>query len=324
MGDETEQLLSFAKELDWKKYFKDSEIKQLAEDIKSRVEELEVAADATRIKLVVVGDGAVGKTCLLISFSTDKFPEEYVPTVFDNYTAQMELNGEPILLHLWDTAGQEDYDRLRPLSYPGTDVVLLCFSLTSEASYEAIQEKWFPEINVYCADVPHILVGTKLDLRDAGLKDKHSDSSSYITTEMGKQLAEEIGAKAYLEVSAKTQKGLTEVFQEAVNVVLQARGVSLEKPKKKSSSKKSSSSKDKDKDKHRSSKKKHRSSSNKDENGEHKKSSSKSSKGEGSSEKKEKKSSSSSSKKKSSSSSSGDKKESSSDKKESKEKKKWF
>jgi small GTP-binding protein len=69
----------------------------------------------------------------------------YVPTVFENYTAQMELNNEQVLLHLWDTAGQEDYDRLRPLSYPGADVVLLCFCLVSEATYEAISEKvYFP------------------------------------------------------------------------------------------------------------------------------------------------------------------------------------
>lgn len=77
----------------------------------------------------------------LISYATDKFPTDYVPTVFENYTAQMELDGETILLHLWDTAGQEDYDRLRPLSYPQSDVVLLCFSLVSPNSYESIKVK---------------------------------------------------------------------------------------------------------------------------------------------------------------------------------------
>ena len=117
------------------------------------------------IKCVVVGDGAVGKTCLLISYTTNKFPFGYIPTIFDNSTVTVRIGGEPYILGLWDTPGQEDYDRLRPLSYPQTDVFLVCFSVVQPSSFANVKEKWVPEVRHHCPNTPFLLVGVKSDMR---------------------------------------------------------------------------------------------------------------------------------------------------------------
>ena len=170
------------------------------------------------IKCVVVGDGAVGKTCMLISYASNKFPVEYVPTVFDNYAVNLCISGEPYRLGLFDTAGQEEYDRLRTLAYPSTDVFLLCFSVASPSSFENLKEKWIPEVKHYCPKTPIVLVGTQSDLRS----DPHTISrltrskQDFISEEEAKKLARRIKAYTYAECSALTQKGLKNVFDEAI------------------------------------------------------------------------------------------------------------
>ena len=176
------------------------------------------------IKCVVVSDGAVGKTSLLVTYTTNQFPSEYVPTVFDDYTIFKNFK------KLCDTVGQMDYERIRPLSYPQTDIFLILYSVVSPSSYENVKEKWVPEILHYCPRTPFLLVGTQVDLREdeVTIERLSRNKQQPLTQEMGEKLAKELGAVKYVECSALTQKGLKNVFDEAILAALEH----TEKPKK--------------------------------------------------------------------------------------------
>ncbi len=127
------------------------------------------------------------------------------------------MDEKKINLGLWDTAGQEEFDKIRPLSYPGTSVFLICFAVTSYNSYDNIKSKWNPELQHHAPTVPKMLVGTKIDIRDEASK----SGEKMLTAEDGESLRKEINAIKYLECSAKTQQNLKEVFEESIRAVLQ-------------------------------------------------------------------------------------------------------
>eukprot|EP00009_Paramoeba_aestuarina_P001683 CAMPEP_0201520964 /NCGR_PEP_ID=MMETSP0161_2-20130828/13544_1 /ASSEMBLY_ACC=CAM_ASM_000251 /TAXON_ID=180227 /ORGANISM="Neoparamoeba aestuarina, Strain SoJaBio B1-5/56/2" /LENGTH=201 /DNA_ID=CAMNT_0047919499 /DNA_START=92 /DNA_END=697 /DNA_ORIENTATION=- len=177
------------------------------------------------VKCVVVGDGAVGKTCMLISYTEGKFPKEYVPTVFENYEAEISVHGIDVKFSLWDTAGQEGYARIRTLSYPKTDIFLLCFSVDNQPSLANVRDRWIKEIRHHCPNAPLILVGTKIDLRDdeAKVEEFRSQGKEFITTAEGEEMGNDIGALHYIECSALTRNGLKHVFDEALEAVISSR-----------------------------------------------------------------------------------------------------
>jgi len=175
-----------------------------------------------RRKLVIVGDGACGKTCLLIVFSKGTFPEFYVPTVFENYVADVEVDSKHVELALWDTAGQEDYDRLRPLSYPDSHVILICFAVDSPDSLDNVNEKWIAEVLHFCQGLPILLVACKKDLRgdQHTIDELRKTNQEPVSTQNGLGVAQKIGAYKYLECSAKDGEGVREVFEHATRAAL--------------------------------------------------------------------------------------------------------
>ena len=120
------------------------------------------------VKAVVVGDGAVGKTSLIVTHKDGRFPTDYIPTVFDNYDSQVTVKydgtSRSVDLKVWDTAGQEAYEEMRTLLYPGTDVFIIVCAVDEPDSFENAEKVWIHEAMRHRPGTPVILVGSKSDV----------------------------------------------------------------------------------------------------------------------------------------------------------------
>lgn len=176
---------------------------------------------------MILGDGACGKTSLLNVFTRGYFPQVYEPTVFENYVHDIFVDGQAMQLSLWDTAGQEEFDRLRSLSYSDTHTIMLCFSVDSRDSLENAQTKWKAEILDHCEGVKLVLVALKCDLRSNNDENEQdtvgAGGKPLISYNEGLAVAKEMGALRYLECSAKMNRGVNEAFTEAARCALSAK-----------------------------------------------------------------------------------------------------
>ena len=131
------------------------------------------------------------------------------------YLSQVELA-------LFDTAGQEEYDQLRPLMYPETDVVVICYGIDSPDSLMNIYEKWAPEIKHFCPNVPVVLCGNKKDLRhNEEIKlSLQSQKQKPVSVDEGQEVADKIEACAFIECSALTKAGVMDLFETAARASL--------------------------------------------------------------------------------------------------------
>ncbi|SCU86340.1 LAME_0D05710g1_1 [Lachancea meyersii CBS 8951] len=193
-------------------------------------------------KIVILGDGACGKTSLLNVFTRGYFPKVYEPTVFENYIHDIFVDSQHITLSLWDTAGQEEFDRLRSLSYSDTHTIMLCFSVDSRDSLDNVQHKWVGEIADHCEGVKLVLVALKCDLRNntdefalesaitpGNIQQQQQqqpanarEGARLVSYDEGLAMAKRIGALRYLECSAKMNRGVNEAFTEAARCALTA------------------------------------------------------------------------------------------------------
>jgi small GTP-binding protein len=172
-------------------------------------------SNALQLKLMFVGSSEVGKTQLLSSFKWGEFDESAPADPSIEFERE---DGEKVVANMWDTAGGEDYSRLRPLSYPQTDLFVLCYSVAEARSFVQLEE-WVAEIKHHEPRVPFVLVALQTDLRDAD----GGDGKACITTAQGQAKAQALGAKAFHEVSNKTQAGVEEAKQAVFDAAVDAK-----------------------------------------------------------------------------------------------------
>ncbi|XP_063721358.1 rho-related protein racA-like [Symsagittifera roscoffensis] len=162
------------------------------------------------VTIVVVGDGVVGKSCLCSMFSGNSFPDAYIPTVMDVSHGSVMVDGKKVRVEIQDTAGSDDFDRIRQLQYPKANAFVIVFAIDARTSFENVKIKWAPEIKHAAPGKPFILVGNKSDLRGT--------EEALVTTSEGQARCTEIGAQLYMETSALRNTNVHNLFAEAVKM----------------------------------------------------------------------------------------------------------
>merc|ERR1712154_340434 len=170
------------------------------------------------IKMVVLGDLAVGKTCLLVTFTTNEFRKQYVPTQFDNYHTRFMVDGREITLDFFDTSGKDD-DDLRTVSYEKTDIFMILFAINHRESFRNCKNKWLKEIasitdSITNQPVPFILIGTKSDVKETEKRVTQSDIDEFVQSTSS--------CIGYQETSSLKDQGINECIERAVRHVLRS------------------------------------------------------------------------------------------------------
>uniref|UniRef100_A0A0B7AYI3 Uncharacterized protein n=1 Tax=Arion vulgaris TaxID=1028688 RepID=A0A0B7AYI3_9EUPU len=178
------------------------------------------------LKCVVVGDGSVGKTSMLMGYATNRYPTQHVPSVFDNYAGSLKFAGKKIQMQIIDAVEGTENPKFRQSLYSGTHIFVICFSVVKPASLRHVEEVWLPEIRSFTPGIPFILVGAQADLRSVDIiRDMLASSGQRpITTAEGAMLARRVGATCYIETSPEVEKNVRKLINSAIASVLKVTG----------------------------------------------------------------------------------------------------
>ena len=166
-------------------------------------------------KVLFISEFAADINNLIRNYCKDEFPDRQI--LYDNYSINVDVDGVNLELSLTEIVGDQ---HLREMSYPNTDVIVLCFGVDRPQSLEGVQKKWIPEIKAHCPSVPIILVGTRKDARDNMNGNVALPNKEYIKREEGMRVARKIKAAQYLECSVQTTEGVDTIFKTVGNIAL--------------------------------------------------------------------------------------------------------
>ncbi|CAL8103272.1 unnamed protein product [Orchesella dallaii] len=168
------------------------------------------AAATTPYKIMLVGDGMVGKTAICKSYIRKTPYLSYQPTISETHEITVSIYKNDYVVILWDTNAGEEWNHLRIRDYNNTDCFILCYAIDNPTSLSNVETKWVPELNQYCPNVPILLVGTKTDIR--------TPSNRWISEEEGDALKVKVKAEAYIECSSKSIASIEGVLMRAVSI----------------------------------------------------------------------------------------------------------
>lgn len=166
------------------------------------------------IKVVLIGDSGVGKSCLISRYTDDIFEENTTTTVGIDFNIKvLYMNNKKIKLQIWDTAGQEKFRTVAGTTYRNANGLVLVYDITNRKTFESIK-RWYNEVKVYCSEISVILVGNKSDL----------NNSREVGLDEGRELAKELEVP-FIETSSKSCVNVSYCFQSLTNICLENNNV---------------------------------------------------------------------------------------------------
>ena len=164
-------------------------------------------------KVVFAGDNDSGKTLIAMMLKDGPIKDiksyKYMPSIFENFSKDFEINGNKLWLHIWDTPGNDEFDRLRSISYQDAEIILLIFDFENKQTFDNLEERWIKEANYYSKEAKLIVIGNNAD----------SPNKKLVLISEVKQFCNKHQIEAFISVDPFTGRGLDKILEKIVHFI---------------------------------------------------------------------------------------------------------